>query len=372
MSVEIKEVTSNKERKEFVFFSEKIHKDHSGWVPPVYSHEWKYLDPRKNRAFSYSDSVLALAISNGTIVGRIMGIINRRSNDYNKERNARFSHFECLDDQDIAQKLLTYVENWARTKGMVKIVGPMGFNNQDPAGFLIEGFEHNPTFSTYYNFPYINQLVINEGYSKEVDYVVYKVIIPDEIPEFYAKINNRITSRGGYTLQQFSKRRQIKPFIIPILELMNECFVELYGFQPLDNAEMQNLAKRFLPVLDPRFVKVVTKDSEVIGFNIAMPNLSEGIRKAKGRLTPLGIIHILREAKRTKQLDSLIGAIKKEYRGRGIDVMMGYSTLVAAQNAGFEFADSHHELEDNLLVRAEMERLGGKIYKRYRIYQKDL
>jgi len=135
---------------------------------------------------------------------------------------------------------------------------------------------------------------------------------------------------------------------------------------------MRNLAKRFLPVLDPRFVKVVTKDNKVIGFNIAMPNLSDGIKKAKGRLFPFGIFCILFAAKRTKQLDSLMGGISKEYRGRGIDIIMGYSTMVAAQKAGFKFADSHHELEDNLKVRAEMERLGGEVYKRFRIYKKDL
>ncbi len=372
MSVEIKVVTGKRELKKFIFLPEKIHQDHTGWVPPIYSQEWHYLDPRKNKAFSYSDCVLALAFRNGKAVGRIMGIINRRCNEYKYERNARFGYLECPEDQNIVGKLLTYVEDWAREKGMVKIVGPMGFNNHDPNGFLIEGFEYNPTFGSYYNFPYINRLVINEGYSKEVDYVVYKVIIPEEMPEFYTRIYNRIISRGEYTLNEFSKRKQIKPFIIPILELMNECFAELYGFQPLENTEMKNLGTRYLPALDPRFVKVVTKDNQLVGFNIAMPNLSEGIRKANGRLTPLGIIYILRGAKRTRQLDSLIGAIKKEYRGLGIDVMMGYTTLVAARNAGFEFADSHHELEDNFKVRAEMERLGGQVYKRFRIYKKDL
>jgi hypothetical protein len=372
MSLEIKEVASKKELREFINLPGKIHQDHPGWVPPIYAQEWHYLDPRKNKAFSYADCVLALAFINGKVVGRIMGIINKRCNEYKNERNARFGYLECPEDQTIANKLLAYIEGWARKKGMLKIVGPMGFNNQDPAGFLAEGFEYNPTFGTYYNFPYINQLIINEGYSKEVDYVVYKVVIPEEMPEFYTKIYNRIISRGGYTLNEFTKRKQIKPFIIPILELMNECFIELYGFQPLDNMEMKILGKRFLPVLDPRFVKVVTKDNNVIGFNIAMPNLSEGIRKAQGRLTPSGIIYIRRETKRTRQLDSLMGAIKKEYRGRGIDVMMGYTTLVAARKAGFEFADSHHELENNLQVRAEMERLGGQVYKRFRIYKKDL
>jgi hypothetical protein len=296
MPVEVKEVKSRKEFKDFLFLPGKIHHSHSDWVPPIYSQEWDYFNPQKNRAFSYSDCVLALAYMNGKTVGRIMGIINNRCNEYKHEKNARFGYLECWDNQTIANELLKYVENWAKARGMIRIVGPMGFNNQDPAGFLI----------------------------------------------------------------------------IPILELMNECFTDLYGFQPLDNVEMNNLAKRFLPILDPRFVKIVMKDNQIIGFNIAMPNLSDGLRRAKGRLFPFGLFFILWSSKRTKQLDSLSGGIKEEYRGRGIDVMIGYTTIFSAQKAGFKFADSHHELEDNMKVRAEMERLGGKVYKRFRIYKKDL
>jgi len=372
MSIKIKEVTNRKELKEFILLPEKLHQNHSNWVHPIYSQEWHYFDPRKNRAFSYSDCILAIAYADGKPAGRIMGIINNRCNEFKHEKNARFGYLECPDDQTIAHELLSYAEKWAKGKGMLKIVGPMGFHNQDPSGFLIEGFEYRPTISTYFNYDYINRYLINEGYSKEVDYVVYSIDISAEMPEFYSKIYDRITSRGDYSIIEFRQRYQIKPFIIPILELMNECFTDLYGFQPLDNQEMEYLAKRFLPILDPRFVKVVTKNDQLVGFNVAMPNLSEGIRKAKGKLFPFGIFYILREAKRTRQLDSLIGAIKKEYRGRGIDVLMAFTTIRSAKEAGFSIADSHHELEDNIKVRAEMEKLGGKIYKRFRIYKKDL
>jgi len=135
---------------------------------------------------------------------------------------------------------------------------------------------------------------------------------------------------------------------------------------------MRLLAGRFLPILDPRFVKVVTKDNKVVAFNIAMPNLSDGLIKAKGKLLPFGIFAIKASARNSRQLDSLIGGISKEFRGRGLDVMMVYSTLLAAREAGFIYADSHHELEDNTRVRAEMERLGGEVYKRFRVYRKEL
>jgi hypothetical protein len=135
---------------------------------------------------------------------------------------------------------------------------------------------------------------------------------------------------------------------------------------------MDELANRFLPFLDPRFVKVVTKDDEVLSFIVAMPDMSEGIRKARGRLLPFGFIYILRAAKKTKQLDLLLGATKEAYRGKGLDVLMGVKVLQSASEAGMVMMDTHHEMESNVKVRAEMERMGGTIYKKFRAFQKPL
>jgi predicted GNAT family acetyltransferase len=116
----------------------------------------------------------------------------------------------------------------------------------------------------------------------------------------------------------------------------------------------------------------VTKDGELVAFVIGMPDMSEGVQKAKGRLFPFGFLKVLRSAKTTKQLDLLLGAIKDKCRGMGLDVMMGYKMIQSAQDAGYEFMDTHHEMETNVKVRAEMERMGGTIYKKFRVYQKTL
>ena len=372
ISMEIKNIDCKKELSDFIFLPEKLHRGHRNWVPPIYPLERRFFNPDKNRAFSYSDTLMAMAYLDGKPQGRIMGIINKRYNGYRQEKNARFGYLECLENQHAAHELLNRVEQWAREKGMTRIVGPMGFNNQDPAGFLTEGFEHEPTVSTYYNYPYLNRLLENEGYTKEVDYVVYKVDIPERLPEIYNRIFERIVQQGKYRIIEFTRREQIRPHIIPMLELMNECFTELYGFQPLDKTEMNDLAIRYLRILDPRFITVVKKDEETIAFNIAMPNLSAGIRKARGRLYPFGFLQIQWQAKRSRQLDTLIGGIREEYRGRGIDVLMICKTISAARKAGMRIADSHHEMEDNHKIRAEMERLGGVVYKRFRVYGKEL
>lgn len=372
MSVKIKLVENRRELRKFIYLPEKIHCNHAKWVPPIYMDEWKYFNRKKNKAFSYCDATLVLAYRNGEVVGRNTGIINHRYNDSHQEKIGRFAYLECWEDQEVAHVLLEYVENWAKQRGMNKIVGPLGFSDQDPEGYLIEGFEHRATLATYYNFEYMIDLLKNEGYLKEVDYVVYKVDVPEEIPEFYYKIYQRIIKNKELKLVEFTKRKQLKRYIRPIFRLMNECFSDLYGFIPLSSQEIDELAKRYLPVVDPHFVKIVTKNDEVIAFIIGIPNMSEGIQKARGHILPFGIFKILRAARETKQLDLLLGAIKEEYRGRGLDVMMGLKTLESARKAGFEFLDSHHELETNTKMRAEMERMGGQIYKRFRIFQKPL
>ncbi len=374
MSVNLIEVKTKPQLKTFIYLPEKLHKDQPNWVHPIYMDEWAYFNPRKNKAFSYSDTLLLLAEEDGQVVGRVMGIINHRYNQVRNEKTARFGYLESIQDQAVVHALLSRVEQWAREKGMTRIIGPYGFSDQDPEGFLIKGFENRATIATYYNFEWLPEMVEKEGYSKDIDYFVYKIDVPKEIPEVYTRIAERILKKGNFKILEFNKRKEIKPWIRPILSLMNETYVEsnIYGYAPLDEKEMDDLARKYMPVLDPRFIKGVLKDGQVVAFIVAIPDMTAGIKKARGRLFPFGFIHILRAQKKTRQLDLLLGAIKKEYRGMGLDALMGMAMLNSARKAGIEIIDTHHEMEANVRVRSEMERLGGKIYKVYRVYQKAL
>lgn len=374
MTINLIEVKSRKQLKTFIFLPEKLHRGHKNWVPPIYMDEWAYFNPKKNKAFEYSDTLMLLAEKDGQIGGRIMGIINHRYNEVRREKTARFGYLESIKDQEVVHSLLQRVEQWAREKGMTRIIGPYGFSDQDPEGFLIKGFENRATIATYYNFEWMPEMVEKEGYTKDNDYFVYKIVIPKEVPELYRRVSERILKKGNFELLEFKNKKEIKPWVRPILSLMNETYIEsnIYGYAPLDEKEMDALAKKYLPVLDPRFVKGVLKDGQVVAFIVGIPDLTEGIQKARGRLFPFGIFHILRASKKTKQLDLLLGAIKKEYRGQGLDALMGMAMITSAQQAGFEIIDTHHEMESNVRVRAEMERVGGQVYKIFRVYQKSL
>lgn len=372
MPVYVRDVQNKKDLKKFIHLPAQIHKGHPAWVPPIYYDESRYFSPKKNLAFEYCDTILLLAYRYEKLAGRIMGIINHRHNDHFQGKTARFAYLECWNDQEAAHSLLAGVEKWANERGMVKIIGPFGFNDQDPEGFMVEGFEHEPSITSYVNFEYINRLLENEGYTKEIDYVSYKIEIPKDIPDFYKKIIQRISREKRFRLREFSNIRQLKPYIQPCLGLMNECYLGLYGFSFLEERELADLAKRFLPLLDPRFIKIVTLDEEVASFLIGIPGLAEGIRKSRGRLFPLGIFMIKKAAKKSRTLELLLGAVKQKYRGQGPDVMMGVSMIESAKKAGIEYIDSHHQLETNDRSRSEMERLGGHVFKRFRIFQKKL
>lgn len=374
MPVYIREIKNRKDLRRFIFLPEKIHANHPNWVPPIYFDEWKHFNSKKNKAFSYCDATILLAFRGNEVVGRIMGIINSRYNEYREEKTARFGYLETWEDEEVVHALLNSVEEWAIKKGMTKIVGPYGFSDQDPEGFLIEGFEHRATITTYYNFEWMPQLIEKLGYLKDVDYVVYRLMVPKELPEFYKRIYERVQRKGNFEIIEFKKKKELKGWIKPIFHLMNECYSgsDIYGYTPLDEKEMEDLAKRYMPVVDLRFVKGVKRGEELIAFIVGIPDLTEGIQKARGRLLPLGFLKILRAAKKTKQLDLLLGAIKEKYRGQGADVLMGVKMILSAHEAGLEEMDTHHEMETNVRVRAEMEKMGGKIYKRFRVYQKNI
>ena len=374
MGLDMREVKDKKDLRAFIYLPEKLHKGHAKWVHPIYMDDWAYFNPKKNKAFGYCDTVLLLAWRDGKAVGRIMGIINNRYNEHRGERTARFGFLETAEEPETVRALLARIEDWAKAKGMTRVVGPYGFSDQDPEGFMIEGFEHGVTIASYYNFEWMPKLVEAAGYDKDIDYFVYKIDVPKEMPEFYKKIYERAQRRGEFEVLEFTSKKQFKPYIRPILNLMNECYMQnnIYGYAPLDEKEQDELARKYMPILDPRFIKAVRRDGEIVAFVIGMPDMTAGIRKARGRLFPFGLLYILRAAKKTKQLDLLLGAVKDKYRGVGLDVMMGVKMIESALKAGYEIMDTHHEMETNVKVRGEMERVGGKIYKKYRVFQKAL
>jgi hypothetical protein len=335
--------------------------------------EWELYNKKKNKSFQYADAILLLAYRDHKPVGRIMGIINRRYNSINNEQHGRFCFMECYNDKEVFHELIVRVEDWARKNGMIKIVGPLGFSDKDPQGFQIEGFEYPQFMTSPNNSSYMPQLIESEGFEKKIDLVNYLGKLPEKLPLVYEKVLDRVDKGTEYKIIEFNSKKEIKPYILGVLELMNQTFVEIYGFVPLNDNEKIDFAARYLPILDPKFVKVIeTTEGELVGFAVGMPDFSKGIRKANGKLFPFGIFKILRDSKRSKKLLMMLGGVKKEYRGKGLDVLMGVKILQSGIKHKMESIDSHLVLENNSKMRSEYERIGCQVVKKFRIYQKDL
>ena len=368
----IKEVKTRSDKRKFIYFPEKVHKNDPTWLPPLYMDEWELFDEKKNKSYLYSDTILCLAYKDGNVVGRIMGIINKRYNEIHNEQHGRFCFMEAYEDQEVVHALITKVEEWAREKGMAKLVGPLGFSDKDPQGFQIEGFDYPKFIVCPTNDPYLPEMIAKEGYVKERDLVNYLVKTPPEMPLIYTKVLSRVAHNEEYRIIEFNNKKELRPYIVPALELMNQTFMEIYGFVPLEDKEKEDFAARYMLILDPKFIKVVEGKDGLIGFAIGMPDLSSGIIKAHGRLLPFGIFHILRASKKSRKLLMLLGGVRKDYRGKGIDVLMAVKMFEACITHKMELIDIHLVLEVNTKMRAECERIGGEIVKRFRIFQKDL
>ena len=374
MKITIKEVSDKKSLNAFIHLPEKIHKNHPNWVHPIYMDEKEFFNPKKNKAFGYCDTMMILACRGKEIRGRAMGIINHKYNEKHKEKNVRFSFTETWDEEEVFHALIDYIACWGKKRGMEKIVGPLAFSDKDPQGFLIEGFDKPMVIATNCNYPYMAGFARKEGFTKKVDLVVYQIEIPEEEPPVYQKIYQRFQNqKHNLKVLEFTSRKQVRPYIYPVLHLANLTFTEIYGFWPFEEKEMKDFANRYLYLINPRFIKlVVTGTNEVVAFVVGMSDMGKGIQKARGRLLPFGFIHLLQAGKRSDQLNLLLGAIHPDYQGKGLDVIMGIRLLASARKLGKTTIDSHLELEYNHKVRAEMERVGGKVYKRFRIYEKNI
>lgn len=371
--VRVEEVQGAKAQRRFIHLPEQLADQRPNRVPPVWADEHAFHDRRRNKALNDCDAVRFLAWRGDRCVGRVMGIVHRKHNRDHGERTARFYQLDMENDREVGKALLDAVEAWARGHGMDRIIGPFGLSDKDPQGAQVEGFEHLPVVATPTNPDFLPGHIEACGYTGFSDAVAYNTPIPEQLPPVYKRITDRLAASGEFRMVPIHSRRTLKPWVVPVFRLVNETYKDLLGFTPMDGPEMKKLAAQYMPVLDPELVKVlVDRNDHAVAFVVAIPDMSEGLRKARGRLFPFGFIHLLRSMRRAKQLDLLLGAVQPHLQGRGLTCLLANELLGTARARGFTHMDSHLILESNHRMRAEVERLGGTVWKRYRVYEKKL
>lgn len=374
MEIQIQEVKSAKDLKTFIFLPEKIHREHPNWLPPLYIDEKSFFNREKNPQFKENETILFLAFKDGKPIGRIMGLVPNEFNKLNQVQSARFSYLECYEDEVVFNALLDAVTIWAKNLNCNKLIGPMGFSDKEPQGFLTFGFDEKTMMVTNCSFEYMKTYSENAGLEPFVNLCQYEVPLKEDVIIRYEPIMQRVLRNSKVQIKEFSSTREIKPFVQGVFDLINSTYTDIYGFTKVSKEEADEFAKRFIPLLDPRLVKLILdQEDQVVAFVIAMPDLSKAIRKTKGRLLPFGWIKILREMKKSKRLVLLLGGVHPKFQNKGLDAVLAVKLIGSALKLGFTTMDSHLIMEENDKMRREIERLpNNRLYKKYTIYSKPL
>jgi hypothetical protein len=373
MAVAIREVRSSRDLRRFITFPFSLYKDSPYWIPPLLFDERNTLDPKKNPAFDHCSARLWLAEADGRVVGRIAGIINRESNRIWARQAVRFGWFDFIDDHAVVEQLLKTVEAWAREEGMNEVHGPLGFSDMDREGMLVEGFEELSTMATQYNHAYYPAHMDRCGYVKDVDWLEYNITVPPVIPEKALRVAALAAERKGLHILPARKAKDLLPYAHQIFEIINDTYGGLYGFVPLSEREIEYYVKMYFPNISPHYTKLlIDSNGRLAAFVIGMPSLSHALQKARGRLFPFGVLHLLRAMRRPKTIDLYLGAVRRDLQGKGADAFLITALAESCIQQGIVSAESNLELEDNKLVQAHWKNFERRQHKRRRCYRRSL
>ncbi len=375
MAVEIKVVETKEDLKKFVLFGNELYKNNPYHIPVLVKDELETLDKDINPAFEFCEAVYYLAYKNGRIVGRIAGIINHRANEAWNQTHARFGFVDFINDNEVVDALFDTVAKWAKSKGMEMLHGPMGFTDMDKEGMLVEGFDRLGTMITIYNYAYYPKQLERIGFMKDQDWKEYIITIPDSIPERHVRISNLVSQKYGLSVLKFKTNKELIPYGPVVFELINKCYANLYGFSQLSDRQIQYYSKMYMPLLRPDFVTMIRrdKDEKIIGFGLALPNLSRALRKANGSLFPFGFIHLLRALKgRPRVVDLYLMGVLPEYQNRGVNALLFNDLIPIFRQSGAKFAESNPELETNMSVQLQWNYFERKHHKTRRAYIKPI
>ena len=303
MDLILKEVLSKQDLKKFISFPYSLYKGNKYWIPPLRFDEMKTLNQKVNPAFDFCESKYWMVYKNDELVGRVAGIINSKFNDKFNKKEARFGWIDFIDDKDVSSLLLRTVEKWALEKGMVHLQGPLGFTDFDGEGMLIEGYEEVSTLGSIYNYPYYQTHIEKLGYTKDTDWIEFRVNIVTTTPEKIERIAQIALQRNKLHVPEFKKAKDMLPYARDIFYLINETYKDLYGFVELTDRQIDFYVKQYFSFIRPEYVPIVLDEhNKLAAFGITMPSLNNALKKINGKLFPFGFIHILREMKKSRYI----------------------------------------------------------------------
>ncbi len=371
--ITIKEIHSKKEMKQFVTFPFSLYKNNKYWVPPIIKDEIANFDKTKNPVFEHADARFFVALKEGEIVGRIAAIINHYEVNTQGLKKMRFGWFDVIDDIVVTKKLIAKVTEIAKEKKLSYVEGPVGFNNLDKTGVLIEGFDHIGTMITWYNHPYYKDHLEELGFVKEKEYLENKFKFKNVDGVYFNRISAIIKRRYSLKALDFTKTKQVLPYVDEMFAVFNQSYAKLSTFVPISDKQIEYFKNKYISFINPEYIKfVVDKDDKLVAFAIVMPSFSEALQKANGKLFPFGLFHLLKARKKSKDVTFYLIGVHPDYQNKGIHAIIFDQYTKTFAPLGIDNCIRTPELEDNEAIKLLWRDFNPTTHKRRRTYRINL
>ena len=376
-NVSIRPVRSKRELKRFVKVPFRLHRDQPQWVAPLIFERMEFLNREKNPYFEHAEAEYFLAERDGEAVGRITVQVDHRWDEYQGGSDAMFGFFETANDPEVAAALLGAATEWARDKGRERLLGPMDFTTNDEIGILIEGYERRPMILEPWHPPHYRELIEAEGFDKAMDVQMWELQFGDLKegesfdPSIHAAAEKGLKDEG--IVIRNMRKREMASEVRRFMDVYNEAWGDNWGFVPITDAEVEFQAKNLKQVIDEDWAFMAEKDGEVVGAALTLPDINQVLTRLNGRLLPLGWLRFLLGKGKVDQLRVLALGVKHAYRHSGVAAGLYLKHLETAAAPGkIEGGEMGWILETNGPMNRAMEGMGGKVVKKYRLYEKAL
>ncbi len=373
-SIDITEVMTQAQLREFIRLPLRLYRNNVFYVPHLMADRKKFFNKNKNPFFKHARVKHFLAVRNGSVVGRISGIVNDLHNEFHNEKTGFFGFFDCIDDSETASGLFNAAVEFVRSEGMTIIRGPANFSTNDEVGLLIEGFDSMPTFMMTYNPPYYLDLYDRLGLEKAEDLIAYYIDKNNAPSERVLNITRRLQARGKISIRTINMN-DFESELELIRTIYNGAWRKNWGFIPMTADEFVYIADDFKKIIDPDLVFIAFVENRPAGFSLAMPDYNPLFRKMNGRLFPTGLLKFLYHTKFKKSLTGLrlitMGVVH-EFQKTGLDMIFFINSYNEGIRKGYQWAEISWVLERNVLMNKSALQMGARPYKRYRIYDKSI
>lgn len=372
--IEIKEMNSPSELREFVEFPFRLFEENPYWVPPIINEELESLNREQNPAFQKADAYFFMAFKKGEPVGRIAAIINWLEVKEQGKPKMRFGWFDAINDIEVTKALVEAVKKVSHNHGLEFMEGPVGFSNMDKAGMLVEGFEQPNTMITWYGLPHYKEHFEQLGFEKEKEWVEYKIEVPEEGPtEKVKRFSDLILEKYNLEVVRFSSKDEILEHVDKIFELINDTYSDLSTFVPIKDEQIAYYKQKYFRYLHPDFVNCVADENgEIVAFAITMPSFAKALQRANGQLLPFGWFHLLWNRYFHKKAAFYLIGIKPEFQNKGLTSIIFREMNEMFNRRGITEVETNPELEDNKAIQALWNSYDNELHKRRRTYRKEI